>query len=466
VSTRLFFVSIWMAGTVAASSLGWTAVALVAQRVGDQPNISYLESLSPAGANAAVSNRSAESATNEARSTTRSFYTAAELATPSPSTELIFDAAWAVADPEIPVAQSVPSVPKADGPVLGATPVNAVRSAFPPVGSNQVIPKVGEIAKPSKSPRPPESQEISAIEKNNADRATPTGSASAAAIPEIHANPGKVFGVSSASTKPAPFGSPSEIVSKQKSAKAARPPIPLAPSPKVDLSSTVQKRTEQPLTAGAIPADQPQTENTQAPAAPVPTAGPSLAALAETPITLTIAAPPIPLSPSPSASLSGSTPIGAAPLTLAPPVNPAPIAPNVVAVPAISATIPATSIAVYTSAPAPQTTPPTATNAPTSASSTALPTAAPTFVTTTTKLAAVVQQAYQLTNGSVGVHCIGNRIVLDFATPSPGASAKVENSGPEKIELTFKSSGGESENSKNETEFSARCVGGIPSRGN
>ncbi len=53
------------------------------------------------------------------------------------------------------------------------------------------------------------------------------------------------------------------------------------------------------------------------------------------------------------------------------------------------------------------------------------------------------------------MHCNGNAIVLDFATPIPGASVMVANPGPEEIEVSFKKDGRES-------GIHARCQAGVP----
>ena len=65
VQTRLFFASIWAAGTVAATSLGWTAVALFAQRVGDEPIVEQSLVVLPLNANTSLTPVRARAAATE-----------------------------------------------------------------------------------------------------------------------------------------------------------------------------------------------------------------------------------------------------------------------------------------------------------------------------------------------------------------------------------------------------------------
>ena len=98
VSTRLFFASIWVAGTVCATSLGWTAVTLVGQRVGDEPVIEQSLAVLPLKTNDSPSTE--DTASSETVNPD-------DPVTVVP-TDLVFDQAWVA---ETPTPSSTPSPP-------------------------------------------------------------------------------------------------------------------------------------------------------------------------------------------------------------------------------------------------------------------------------------------------------------------------------------------------------------------
>jgi hypothetical protein len=455
VSTRLFFISIWVAGTVAASSLGWTAVALVAQRVGDQPRIEALELLAPAQAQAV------EGPAGQA---------AAQLVTPvddaviggqaprdlpessdqRSSNELEFDHPWAIGDSGVATTDAAQTTSAVDaGNAANGVAAKKVTNQVPPdsSGTPSTTASVRSTAKLVEPKQVPTKSTLMA--PKNPSIVLPTiADANVLARPlatevrakEIHANPGKAFGTSptTSTTKPSPdvqaAAVPAPKTRPSKATKTLKPPIPLAnsqPAPGAGIAS--------PNDAAAV--EQFETSNSNAALAlAAPNDGAAAAPAtpsAESPPVLIITTPPVPVVP--AAGLPAQ---------------------------ATSATIPASAIVMTTSPPSTPANPPTLPTIASPVVNSSNTSGATPVSSTTTKPVAVGQQAYKLSNGSVGVHCAGNQIFLDFATPSEGATVKVESSGPEKIELTFKSSEGGSERSRSETEFSARCVGGSPVRGN
>ena len=255
---------------------------------------------------------------------------------------------------------------------------------------------------------------------------------------EIHPNPGKAFGT-------APTTTP-QLVSRTASAKSAKPSKPAdlqAPAtqkpPTLAASARSKKRTPIPLAPVAAPstpaaADEFAVPTDQSPPAFLPEViTPDPPVPVEPPILIITAAPtPVISTGASSSASSGPATIPASAIVI---VNPPPV---------IQAATPVL-VAPVTPAPAPAT-------------------PAPFVSSTTTKPALVVQQAYQLSNGTVGVHCVGNQIVLDFATPAPGASVKVKSSGPDEVKLKFRSKSGDT--SRSDSDFSAVCRRGTPAREN
>jgi hypothetical protein len=445
VSTRLLFFSVWAVGTVAATSLGWTAVGLVAQGVSTQPKIENLGELAenttvtPSVANIgqAVAVLNGIPTTELARKSV-----AAEQTDSAP---LEFDPAFSVEGSEDQPAPTIASVAVATtAPLFSVMPADSkptstpirIRPANSPVSA--VVPppdKLGTAAKTATTQTTP-TQKASATKGFDPARAGAATARLAAASadqlsqPEIHANPGNAFATSPPTTAKANRLRPPKPVSK--ATKPTRPPIPLASAPIVATpivqSAQIDSVGEQLPTVSAT--------------TPVP-----LPALVPEPIELpsviVINTPPVPVSPAVGVTIP-------APAILV--TNVVPTVPTPAATPAANPSTPAS--------PASPAAAPISATVPTATPKPVLTTTAP---VTTIKPAAVVQ-AYQLTLGSVGVHCAGNQIVLDFATPSSGTSVKVENSGPEEVKLVFRTSGdGDSDRSHN--EFSARCRGGVPTRG-
>ena len=83
-------------------------------------------------------------------------------------------------------------------------------------------------------------------------------------------------------------------------------------------------------------------------------------------------------------------------------------------------------------------------------------TTSPAHPTTTTAPPSGITYSKGFTGGTVSVRCTGNRIMLLSATPSPGFTKSVSNSGTEEIEVHFTSS-------STETEVHATCSNSVVS---
>jgi hypothetical protein len=59
--------------------------------------------------------------------------------------------------------------------------------------------------------------------------------------------------------------------------------------------------------------------------------------------------------------------------------------------------------------------------------------------------------------GQVGVRCVGPTASLRFAQPADGWSVRVEDDGPEHVQVTFRASG-----DRHDIEVEAECSGGTP----
>jgi hypothetical protein len=475
VSTRLFFASIWVAGTVAATSLGWTAVALVAQRVGDRPieqSLALLPTQSSSSTDIGNSAEPAESFTSadtgiasadQPAPADNSLAAAANdqagLDASSSSTDLVFDPAFNAEAPAlIPSQSNNPLATKQPQPTATASAASAASagqrvlaaSAGQPTSPAGLIAPVEPVrakgdapiahVEPSQNeqPKAPANATIAVskltpLPKTSAALTSKLPVAAAVANPaqvtpkEIHPNPGKAFGT-------APTTLPVQQTVSAKSAKPTEPKPTATQKPRASSASTrAPKRPPIPLAPAAtpqnpVPAEQLLTPTEQNPSTVIPSVAP------------VVITPPAPVPVEPPVLIITAAPTPVAPTAVSP----------------VSVTIPASAIVITTSPPTPiQPTPVTPTPA------TPTPTPAPTpTIASTTKPAPVVQ-AYQLSNGSVGVHCVGNQIVLDFATPSPGASLRVDSSGPEEVKLRFTSSGG---SDRSDSQFVAFCRRGVPTR--
>jgi hypothetical protein len=443
VSTRLFFASIWVAGTVAATSLGWTAVALVAQRVGDQPVIEQSLAVLPLNVNTSVSTEAGANGTEtvsrlEAPSPSDVSATGAEDVRSVPetspaSTDLVFDLGWSGENPSIPTGL-VGETPPTQG--TGGTN-NAPKDQRELPSTQAHVTTPGSQNGASNRSQTTAYNEPNASTNNATMSVTKVGTAAAAkgqaTQQEIHANPGKAFGTAPTTL----LGPAPKIVA----AKLAKPPDPSITVPKKSRASTPSARTSKPPVP-LIPA---------IPANPVPAE--ELVTSADLNQNPAFLAPDIIIPPAP---------VPVEPPLLIITAAPTPVA-SVGATATASPTIPASAI-IITMSPAASIQPSTQVASVAPATPTFAAVSTPVNISTTTKPSPVVQQAYQLSNGTVGVHCVGSsQIVLDFALPSAGVSVRVESSGPEEVKLRFRS-GGDSERSN--SEFVARCRRGTPTREN
>lgn len=452
--TRLFFASIWAAGTVAATSLGWTAVALVAQRVGDEPIVEQSLVVLPLNTNTSPTpSRSGAGSTEVAgvaagnvlggavgnvltvadpiASTLASIRaqplsahlsdTEAEmpktgLVIASRSTNLAFDQAW-TAENSRP-RSTVPSATPAHQNAASTTQTNSSPSASALLLRQQGIATRAQVQPTQVQPTQIQPRQVQPTQIQPTQR-------------EVHPNPEKAFETALTTTHRADTPTASAKLAKPPSTRRFKPPI----SP---ISEHVSKRpTDLAPSAGPsnAPADEFSNPIDQSTFVFAPSEISQAPTAAIEPPLLIITAAPTPLS---AIGTSPSVLVTIAPSAIIITNSPSP------SLPALS--MPTSNQILAAAAPA---------------GATSL--TSPATVGTATKPATVTQQAYQLSNGTVGVHCIGNQIVLDFATPAPGVSVSVKGSGPDQVQLRFKSTG---DSGRSDSEFTATCVRGTPTREN